>query len=186
MLSPAENVKSLWKAFVPRMVTLYFDQISEHQRDLTNSASMRFFNELPAALDYATRRLTSAIENTEFNLENIKANLEKSYAAIVAEPLYIALALAGHTNPYYVIREFVLESNKTKKGFPDHINTHADLKAFWEKVPDERKQAILDPATYIGDAPQRTLFVCDDAETRVTDLMIKDLQRPSEEKALVV
>ncbi len=34
-----ENVKSLWKAAMPRMTTVYMDQISEHQRDLTNSAS---------------------------------------------------------------------------------------------------------------------------------------------------
>jgi len=37
-----ENVKSLWKEFMPRIVTIYSDQISEHQRDLTNSASSRF------------------------------------------------------------------------------------------------------------------------------------------------
>ena len=43
-----ENVKSLWKAFMPRMMTVYMDQISEHQRDLTNSASMRFFSQLAA------------------------------------------------------------------------------------------------------------------------------------------
>ena len=48
-----ENVKSLWKEFAPRMTTVYFDQISEHQRDLTNSASTRFFNELVAGVDYA-------------------------------------------------------------------------------------------------------------------------------------
>ncbi|MEK6837951.1 MAG: lyase family protein [Nanoarchaeota archaeon] len=39
-----ENVKSLWKEFMPRMATVYADQISEHQRDLTNSASSRFFS----------------------------------------------------------------------------------------------------------------------------------------------
>ena len=38
-----ENVKSLWKEFMPRMITLYSDQISEHQRDLTNSASSKVF-----------------------------------------------------------------------------------------------------------------------------------------------
>ena len=37
-----ENVKAMWKEFMPRIVTMYLDQISEHQRDLTNSASMRF------------------------------------------------------------------------------------------------------------------------------------------------
>ncbi|MDR2952880.1 MAG: adenylosuccinate lyase, partial [Treponema sp.] len=38
----SEHVKSLWKAFMPRVTTFFMDQISEHQRDLTNSASMRF------------------------------------------------------------------------------------------------------------------------------------------------
>ncbi len=31
-----ENVKSFWKEFMPRMFTVFMDQISEHQRDLTN------------------------------------------------------------------------------------------------------------------------------------------------------
>ena len=34
--------------FVPRIVTVLLDQVSEHQRDLTNSASLRFFNETAA------------------------------------------------------------------------------------------------------------------------------------------
>src|SRR3989338_669986 len=45
-----ENVKSLWKEFLPRIITIYMDQISEHQRDLTNSASSRFIPEILAAL----------------------------------------------------------------------------------------------------------------------------------------
>jgi adenylosuccinate lyase len=38
----SEHVKSLWKTFMPRVNTFFMDQISEHQRDLTNSASQRF------------------------------------------------------------------------------------------------------------------------------------------------
>lgn len=45
-----ENVKSMWKEFMPRMTTLYLDQISEHQRDLTNSASGRFVPEIVIGL----------------------------------------------------------------------------------------------------------------------------------------
>src|SRR5262249_61335345 len=48
-----ENVKSIWKAMAPRIVTTYMDQISEHQRDLTNSASQRFLGEILAATAYA-------------------------------------------------------------------------------------------------------------------------------------
>src|SRR5260221_4388055 len=101
-----ENVKSLWKAFMPRMMTVYMDQISEHQRDLTNSASTRFFNELVASTYYATYRLRDAIKKTKTNQSAIAANLQKSYEWIVAEPLYISFALAGQPNPYDKLRSF--------------------------------------------------------------------------------
>ena len=55
-----ENVKSLWKAYMPRLLTVLMDQISEHQRDLTNSASMRFVTEFVAAFAYAIHRLAAA------------------------------------------------------------------------------------------------------------------------------
>src|SRR6266481_1149146 len=48
-----ENVKSIWKAMAPRVLTTYLDQISEHHRDLTNSASQRFLGEILAATAYA-------------------------------------------------------------------------------------------------------------------------------------
>src|SRR5207247_4253929 len=56
-----ENVKSLWKAYMPRIVTVLMDQISEHQRDLTNSASMRFVTEFVAAFAYGIHRLRGTL-----------------------------------------------------------------------------------------------------------------------------
>ena len=57
-----ENVKSLWKAYVPRLMTVLMDQISEHQRDLTNSASMRFVTEFVAAFAYGVHRLRGTLD----------------------------------------------------------------------------------------------------------------------------
>jgi len=53
----AEHVKSLWKAFAPRAVTWFMDQISEHQRDLSNSASGRFVAEYLGGFAAATARI---------------------------------------------------------------------------------------------------------------------------------
>ena len=58
-----ENVKSLWKTFVPNIFTYYMDQISEHQRDLTNSASARFQPRLLLGLAVAAER-TREIERS--------------------------------------------------------------------------------------------------------------------------
>jgi len=90
-----ENVKSLWKAYMPRMTTLFMDQISEHQRDLTNSASQRFLPELLAAFDYCTVRLNRALKTLRVDEQAMSRKLGASREQTIAEPLYILLALYG-------------------------------------------------------------------------------------------
>jgi adenylosuccinate lyase len=182
-----ENVKSLWKAFMPRMTTLYMDQISEHQRDLTNSASMRFFNELVAATYYSTYRLEDAIKKTEVNLSALKRNLEDSYRWIIAEPLYISYALAGHPDPYYAFRKFVLESREQNKDIRSLIESDSEAKAIWARIPKERRDIILSPERYVGDAKERTHIACDDAELSWSSPQLSGLllEGPSERELIV-
>ncbi len=52
-----EHVKSLWKAFAPRVMTFYMDQLSEHQRDLTNSSASRVQGEYISGLCASTARM---------------------------------------------------------------------------------------------------------------------------------
>jgi len=66
-----ENVESMWKKFMPQMITMYSDQISEHQRDLTNSCSQRFTPELMVAFDSSIRRMNRASKNLQINRNNL-------------------------------------------------------------------------------------------------------------------
>ncbi|HTU00178.1 MAG TPA: lyase family protein, partial [Candidatus Sulfotelmatobacter sp.] len=59
----SEHVKSLWKAFAPRVMTFFMDQISDHQRDLTNSASSRFVAEYLAGFSLAAERMLSVLRS---------------------------------------------------------------------------------------------------------------------------
>ena len=182
-----ENVKSLWKAFMPRMMTVYMDQISEHQRDLTNSASTRFFNELVASTYYATYRLRDAIKKTKTNQSAIAANLQRSYEWIVAEPLYISFALAGHPNPYDKLRSFVLQARERGTDVLSCIEIDEEAKALWAKLPENRKSVILDPSKYVGDAVVRTHSICDQVEQALSSpWFLKRLDRPAEGPALLL
>ncbi len=182
-----ENVKSLWKAFMPRMVTLYLDQISEHQRDLTNSASGRFFNELVAVVDYAARRLRHAIEKTEINPEALEANLEESSQEIVAEPLYIALALDGHSDPYEVTRSLVAKARERGVGLLSFLKTDDEGQRTLKRLAPTHRQTVLDPRLYVGDAPDRTRMVCDDWDLRLDpERLAAPLRRPPDKEALVI
>ncbi len=181
-----ENVKSLWKAFMPRMVTMYMDQISEHQRDLTSSASMRFFNELVAGFDYAVRRLRKAIRSTEINPVAIERHLRESSQWTIAEPLYIALAIDGHADPYGASRSLTLRAREGGEDLLSFLKSDSEAQQLLEQLSPTHREIVLDPSLYTGDAPALTRLVCEAWETRLSSgKLTTDLARPPEDEALI-
>lgn len=174
-----ENVKSLWKAYAPRMVTLLSDQISEHQRDLTNSASNRFVIELFVAFEQAVLRMTKALSRLEPNRENLKKNLEASKSLIVAEPIYIALALAGHSAPYEKAKE--LANRVRNKGENPVAIVKKELPEYWNRISDGVKKILDDPPSYTGAASSRAMEIAAAVAKRLAELKT-DLKRPAPRK----
>ena len=180
-----ENVKSLWKAFAPRMLTLYLDQISEHQRDLTNSASGRFFNEIVAAFYYAVWRLRDALEHAEVSDEALERNFASSAEWTVAEPLYIALALTGHPDAYDLAHKLVSKAREQKVGLLTLLRRDPEAIRALELLPATERALILDPKQYLGDSIIRTRIVCDEWQQRIRSVsLIAKLGRPNEDEAL--
>jgi len=126
----SEHVKSLWKAFMPRVVTFFMDQISEHQRDLTNSASMRFIADYTTGFCLAVSRMTKVIKGLGADREKLLANLQGGGipGGIMAEPAYILLAETGVSDAHEVIRRITLAAEKENISFaaalakePEHL-----------------------------------------------------------------
>lgn len=174
-----ENVKSLWKAYAPRMVTLLSDQISEHQRDLTNSASNRFAVELFVAFEQTVLRMNKALSRLEPNRENLKKNLEASKSLIVAEPIYIALTLAGHPAPYKKAKE--LANRVRNQGENPVAIVKKELPEYWNKISDVAKKILDDPAAYTGAAPARAVEISAVVTKRLTQLKA-ELKKPTAKK----
>jgi len=104
----SEHVKSLWKAFSPRVATFYMDQISEHQRDLTNSASERFIPEYLAGLSAAANRMLSVLTGLAVDRERMASNLGMTGGSVLAEPAYILLAESGEADAHERLRAITL------------------------------------------------------------------------------
>lgn len=117
----SEHVKSLWKAFAPRVMTFFMDQISEHQRDLSNSASQRFIADYIAGFAMAVSRMASVVAGLQADRERMAANLADSggkvKGGVLAEPAYILLAEAGVSDAHEVIRKITLEAEKSGETF---------------------------------------------------------------------
>ncbi len=157
----SEHVKSLWKAFAPRVMTFYMDQISEHQRDLSNSASGRFVTDYIAGFAAAAARMKKVVDGLAVRKERMLENLSGLGDGVLAEPTYILLALSGHGDAHEIVRKATLDADSSGRSLS------AVLK---EENPDEwrslsnRLESVLgidadafyeDPAAYSGLAARR-------------------------------
>jgi adenylosuccinate lyase len=152
-----EHVKSLWKEFVPRMITRYYDQISEHQRDLTNSASGRFVVEIFTGFTLAVERLTRQFRTLVVDTERLKRNLQLTEGIFLAEPLYILLSLKGNENAHELVKEFTIQSQKEKRSMFRILAEQDDLREIAES--DAFKKLESDPSQYTGKSKERALAI---------------------------
>jgi adenylosuccinate lyase len=162
-----ENVKSMWKVWMPRMITIFMDQISEHQRDLTNSASNRFIIELFVAFDYSARRLSAALLHIRVDSDKMRKNLETSRDLFVAEPLYILLAINGFADAYDYTRSLVAKAKKSGVPLTKLIWKEEEIQSFLQRLKPEQAEILKDPTRYVGASRQRTNVTCDYWEDKV-------------------
>jgi adenylosuccinate lyase len=162
-----ENVKSMWKAYVPRLLTVLMDQVSEHQRDLTNSASMRFVMEHVAAFAYAIRRLSLTLDGIEADTARMREVLEAGKDPIAAEPLYVLLAMHGHRKAHEKARVLARDARIQKRPLSQLLRDDATIAGYLAKMTAEQLAVLDDPAKYLGAAEARTRSICDAWETRI-------------------
>ncbi|MDR1506825.1 MAG: adenylosuccinate lyase [Treponema sp.] len=129
----SEHVKSLWKAFMPRVMTFFMDQISEHQRDLSNSASQRFIADYIAGFCLAVHRMADVVDGLAADREKCLANLRSGGGGIpggvLAEPAYILLAQSGVSGAHECIRKITLRAEAEHISFSQAIAGEQDMLA---------------------------------------------------------
>lgn len=145
-----ENVKSLWKEVMPRIVTMYMDQISDHQRDLTNSASQRYIPEIFVLFDYATQRANRISKNLQTHPYNMRRNLEISRNSITAEPLQLLLASLGYHTAHELIGELADKTVEKGKSVVELASEDSRLRPYMEKLSAEQTRILTHPEEYMG------------------------------------
>lgn len=162
-----ENAKSMWKQFMPRMMTVYMDQLCEHQRDLTNSASARFIPEVVVGLVSTTRRLSRIMGKLVTDQKRMQENFAMTQGMIAAEPAYILLAAHGHPDAHEAVRKLTLRAQRDCRPLGDCLFEDEELKPWLAKLTDEQLAVLRDPTCYTGYAAQKTEAICDYWEQRL-------------------
>ncbi|MGL4982019.1 MAG: lyase family protein [Treponemataceae bacterium] len=163
-----EHVKSLWKTFSPRIMSFYMDQISEHQRDLTNSASQRFIVDYLAGFSLATSRMKKIIASLNVDKEQMLKNLTNAggsvQGGVLAEPAYILLAQSGESNAHELIRKITFEAFEMNKPFYEVLKSHTEV---YQHIEGAMKKLQIDnnlfttPESYIGLSAKKTLSIAE-------------------------
>jgi len=155
-----ENVISMHKQVLAQAVNANQNIVSEHQRDLTDSASARFYGVALASVASMADRLERVMSKLEVDEANMEKNLYLSGGAIAAEPLYLLLEKYGHTTAHEVSKALAhsaLENGKTLYEVASHDKSIADY--FKKFTPEERKILEEPERHYTGLAAKKALTI---------------------------
>lgn len=143
-----ENVVSMSKQIIAQTVNANLNLSSEHQRDLTDSASSRFYAIVPASLASMTSRLNKIMAKLEVDASAMQRNLKLTGGAIAAEPLYLLFEKYGHTQAHEKSKLLAHAATDAGRHLVDVISDDPEAKAYWDKFTDQEKQIITEPAKY--------------------------------------
>ncbi len=171
----AEHVKSLWKAFAPRVVTFFLDQVSEHQRDLTNSASGRFVADYLAGFAFAVARIVSVIGSLSVDRGAMAGNLHRAGDLAFAEAVYVLAAKGGERDAHERVRQATLRVEREGRPLREVL---AGDPALWKALDAGLRSSVGcdattffgDPARYAGRAASRARGTADHWEAAMVEL----------------
>lgn len=145
-----ENAKSMWKIVASRAGLAFMDQLSEHQRDLTNSASARTYGEVFAYAVSIAKRLDRTMRKLAVDRKNLARNLDAQLGLVAAEPLYIILAALGHPDAHEKVRQLTLQAQRDGTTLGKAASADREMDAYVRQMTGLQLVILTDPSRYVG------------------------------------
>lgn len=155
-----ENVVGMSKQVIAQMVNANLNLSSEHQRDLTDSASARFYPMTLAIVASMAARLNHVMSKIEVDEAAMRRNLELSGGAIAAEPFYLLLAKHGHPRAHETAKELAHEALEQSIRLHELTSTSPKTAGYWQKFTAAERAILEHPEThYTGLAAKKALAI---------------------------
>jgi len=174
-----ENLEGTWLKTKNEFGKVLDTMISEHQRDLVGSSIARDFPTIVVNLVNQLNTLLREsggkpfISRISVDESALKRNFEAQGDVILAEPIYIALQMAGydgdahelvnHTAMPYAKERGVSLLEATKWAL-EHHHSHMFMCQIWDVIPAETLGMLENPELYTGVAGKKALEIAQAAE----------------------
>jgi adenylosuccinate lyase len=163
-----ENVVSMSKQVTAQLINANLNLSSEHQRDLTDSASSRFYAIMPASVASMAKRLNTIMGKLEVDEANMQRNLSLTGGAIAAEPLYLLFEKYGHTTAHEKSKDLAHAALKNNKPLINVIIEDAAAKKYWDKFSLSEQLIIQSPEKhYTGLSAQKAKALAVEWRSRI-------------------
>lgn len=154
-----ENTKSAWKIVAPRIITVFMDQISEHERDLTGSMSARTYGEVVAYVIHMAKSSISILTKLIVDEGNLDRNLKMQGDLILAEPLYLLLAYLGHPDAHEKVRMLTLEAQRQGASLAKVSGNDPEIGGYLLRMTPKQREILDNPSLYTGIAAEEARAV---------------------------
>ncbi len=163
-----ENVVSMSKQVLAQVVNANLNLSSEHQRDLTDSASSRFYMVSVACVASMAQRLERIMGKLEIDEAAMARNLSLTGGAIAAEPFYLLLAKYGHPKAHEVSKKLAHQALEKGVSLYDTILQSSSVAVFWKRFSPTEQAIIREPEKqYIGLAAKKTRLITHEWKRKV-------------------
>ncbi|MDD5731903.1 MAG: lyase family protein [Patescibacteria group bacterium] len=177
-----ENLEGMWIRTKNEFGKVLDTLISDHQRNLVGSSVMRDFPIIIVnlmqqlnTLNRANKQGVSFLSRITINADRCQQNFASSSHLILAEPIYIALQMAGYRGDAHKLVNEKLVPRATKEGVPLIIvlevlaEEDGDIKEALGSIPSEVIELMYRPENYTGWATKKSLEIVAIAKEKLAE-----------------
>jgi adenylosuccinate lyase len=115
--------------------------------------------------------MKDALGRLTVNHEAMAMNLRNAAESVMAEPLYILLALYDKDpDAYDRVRELVRASERSGRSLAAEVRATPELQPMLKRIPDDKRAMLDEPSGYVGFAIERTEQICEHWELQIRQL----------------
>ena len=150
----SENLCGLTRIARAMIIPAMEDMVLWHERDLTNSSAERFI--LPHIMvltDDIVTKMDTVFSGLVIHKDNMQRNLDSSRGLMMAEPVIICLVGKGlgRQDAHEIVRRASMAAEDQGKTLKEMLLKNKEVKS---RITKAELDDVMDPANYVGVAPQ--------------------------------
>lgn len=146
-----ENAAGMYREVLGQLFVAFQNLPSEHQRDLRDSAPMRFNGIIPAIVARTARTLNRTMAALEVHEVNLARNLGMTQGAIGSEALQVLMRDLGHPAAHSAVKRVVQKALEDDVPFREAITQDEELVSFLSRLTQGQLKAVFEPeSNYLG------------------------------------